>query len=210
MKKFIALFLVFIIVISSIAFTSCKKSQQEIIENNDTTEISETIEETADVIIASKGEPIYKIIRFIDAFQDEVDLIVGFKNQLNAAYGLNFLISADWTMPSSAPPADACEIIIGLTCREETSEVIAEHNLGYGDYAIQICDNNKIIIVAPNYNDLSSCFDYFISQLSADTNGNLVYSGGNYICKPTNTNIFEEGFIPETLQIVYDSDGKYK
>ena len=108
MKKFIALFLVFIIVISSIAFTSCKKSQQEIIENNDTTEISEIIEETADVIIASKGEPIYKIIRFIDAFQDEVDLIVGFKNQLNAAYGLNFLISADWTMPSSAPPADAC------------------------------------------------------------------------------------------------------
>ena len=210
MKKFIALFLVFIIVISSIAFTSCKKSQQEIIENNDTTEISETIEETADVIIASKGEPIYKIIRFIDAFQDEVDLIVGFKNQLNAAYGLNFLISADWTMPSSAPPADACEIIIGLTCREETSEVITEHNLGYGDYAIQICDNNKIIMVAPNYNDLSSCFDYFINQLSTDTDGNLLYIGGNYICKTNDTNIFEEGFIPDTLQIVYDSDGKYK
>lgn len=210
MKKFIALFLVFIIVISSIAFTSCKKSQQEIIENNDTTEISETIEETADVIIASKGEPIYKIIRFIDAFQDEVDLIVGFKNQLNAAYGLNFLISADWTMPSSAPPADACEIIIGLTCREETSEVITEHNLGYGDYAIQICDNNKIIMVAPNFNDLSSCFDYFINQLSTDTDGNLLYIGGNYICKTNDTNIFEEGFIPDTLQIVYDSDGKYK
>ena len=210
MKKFIALFLVFIIVISSIAFTSCKKSQQEIIENNDTTEISETIEETADVIIASKGEPIYKIIRFLDAFQDEVDLIVGFKNQLNAAYGLNFLISADWTMPSSAPPADACEIIIGLTCREETSEVITEHNLGYGDYAIQICDNNKIIMVAPNYNDLSDCFEYFINQLSTDTDGNLLYIGGNYICKTNDTNIFEEGFIPETLQIVYDSDGKYK
>ena len=210
MKKFIVLFLVFIIVISSIAFTSCKRSQQEIIENNDTTEISETIEETADVIIASKGEPIYKIIRFIDAFQDEVDLIVGFKNQLNAAYGLNFLISADWTMPSSAPPADACEIIIGLTCREETSEVITEHNLGYGDYAIQICDNNKIIMVAPNYNDLSSCFDYFINQLSTDTDGNLLYIGGNYICKTNDTNIFEEGFIPDALQIVYDSDGKYK
>lgn len=210
MKKFIALFLVFIIVISSIAFTSCKESQQEIIENNDTTEISETIEETADVIIASKGEPIYKIIRFIDAFQDEVDIIVGFKNQLNAAYGLNFLISADWTMPSSAPPADACEIIIGLTCREETSEVITEHNLGYGDYAIQICDNNKIIMVAPNYNDLSSCFDYFINQLSTDTDGNLLYIGGNYICKTNDTNIFEEGFIPDALQIVYDSDGKYK
>lgn len=210
MNKFIALFLVFIIVISSIAFTSCKKSQQEIIENNDTTEISETIEETADVIIASKGEPIYKIIRFIDAFQDEVDLIVGFKNQLNAAYGLNFLISADWTMPSSAPPADACEIIIGLTCREETSEVITEHNLGYGDYAIQICDNNKIIMVAPNYNDLSDCFEYFINQLSTDTDGNLLYIGGNYICKTNDTNIFEEGFIPDTLQIVYDSDGKYK
>ena len=210
MKKFIALFLVFIIVISSIAFTSCKKSQQEIIENNDTTEISETIEETADVIIASKGEPIYKIIRFIDAFQDEVDLIVGFKNQLNAAYGLNFLISADWTMPSSAPPADACEIIIGLTCREETSEVITEHNLGYGDYAIQICDNNKIIMVAPNYNDLSSCFEYFINQLSTDTDGNLLYIGGNYIYKTNDTNIFEEGYIPDTLQIVYDSDGKYK
>ncbi len=209
MKKFTAFLLVFIFVLSSISFTSCNENKEKNIETDVTTE-TEIVEEISDIVIASNGEPIYKLIRFIDAFQEEVDVIVSFKNQLNAAYDLTFQISTDWTMPSSAPPADACEIIIGLTCREETSEVITEHNLGYGDYAVEVCDNNKIIMVAPNYNDLTKCFDYFTNHLSTDEEGKLVYSGGNYICKPDDTNIFEEGFAPETLQIVYDSDEKYK
>lgn len=212
MKKFIPLLLVLIFILSFVAFSSCNENEGEIIETDVTTQakVVETVEETSDIVIATNGEPIYKLIRFIDAFQEEVDVIVSFKNQLNAAYGLTFQISADWTMPSSAPPADACEIIIGLTCREETSEVIAKHNLGYGDYAVEVCDNNKIIMVAPNYNDLTKCFEYFTNHLSTDEEGKLVYIGGNYVCKPNDTNIFEEGFTPETLQIVYDSDGKYK
>ena len=212
MKKYIALLLVFILVLSSISFVSCNENEEEIVETDATTEaeVVETVEETTDIVIASNGEPIYKLIRFIDAIQEEVDVIVSFKNQLNTDYGLTFLVAADWTMPSSAPPADACEIIIGLTCREETSEVIAKHNLGYGDYAVEVCDNNKIVMVAPNYNDLTKCFEYFNNHLSTDEEGKLVYSGGNYISKLDDTNIFEKGFDPETLQIVYDSDGKYK
>ena len=212
MKRITALLLVFIFVFLSFSFTSCNDSENENIETDAATgtENVETDEQASEIVIASSSEVIYKLIRFIDATQDEIDVIVNFKNQLNATFDITFQIAADWTMPSSAPPADACEIIIGLTCREETSEVIAKHNLGYGDYAVEICDNNKIIMVAPNYTDLTKCFDYFTTHLSTDEEGNLVYSGGNYIYKPDDTNIFENGFSADDLQIVYDSDEKYK
>jgi len=212
LKRITALLLVFILVFLSFSFTSCNDSENENIETDAATgtENVETDEQASEIVIASSSEVIYKLIRFIDATQDEIDVIVNFKNQLNATFDITFQIAADWTMPSSAPPADACEIIIGLTCREETSEVIAKHNLGYGDYAVEVCDNNKIIMVAPNYTDLTKCFDYFTTHLSTDEEGNLVYSGGNYIYKPDDTNIFENGFSADDLQIVYDSDGKYK
>ncbi len=212
MKRITALLLVFILVFLSFSFTSCNDSEDENIETDAATgtENVETDEQASEIVIASSSEVIYKLIRFIDATQDEIDVIVNFKNQLNATFDITFQIAADWTMPSSAPPADACEIIIGLTCREETSEVIAKHNLGYGDYAVEVCDNNKIIMVAPNYTDLTKCFEYFTTHLSTDEEGNLVYSGGNYIYKPDDTNIFENGFSADDLQIVYDSDGKYK
>jgi len=212
LKRITALLLVFILVFLSFSFTSCNDSENENIETDAATgtENVETDKQASEIVIASSSEVIYKLIRFIDATQDEIDVIVNFKNQLNATFDITFQIAADWTMPSSAPPADACEIIIGLTCREETSEVIAKHNLGYGDYAVEVCDNNKIIMVAPNYTDLTKCFDYFTTHLSTDEEGNLVYSGGNYIYKPDDTNIFENGFSADDLQIVYDSDGKYK
>ena len=208
MKKSISLVLALILLFSCIMYTAC--DEEEAADEVSTTEYTETIEQTSDVVIASAGKAIYKLIRYIDAFDDEVDIIVKFKNQLNSAFDLSFQISADWTMPSSAPPADACEIIIGLTCRHETSMVIDQHKLAYGDCAIQICDNNKIVIVAPNFNDLTKCFDYFTNNLSINDNGDLVYSGGNYLNKADDTNICEEGWNPETFQIVYDSEGKYK
>ena len=101
---------------SCVAFSSC--NNEEIPETTKATEGTETVQESEDVVIASDGNAIYKLIRFIDAFQEEVDIVINFKNKLNSDYGLTFQIGADWTMPSSAPPADACEIIIGLTCRE--------------------------------------------------------------------------------------------
>lgn len=209
MKRVIAVFLLGILFVSCFNFVSC--DTEEVLTDNTTnsTEISETIEETHDIVIASEDQCIYKLIRFIDAFQDEVDLVINFKNRLNSEFGLTFQIGADWTMPSSAPPVDACEIIIGLTCRGETSKVIDDHNLAYGDYAVKICENNKIVMVAPNYEDLEKCFDYFISNLTLNEN-TLIYSGGNYIYKADDVNIFSEKFTPEELQIVYDAEGNNK
>jgi endonuclease/exonuclease/phosphatase family metal-dependent hydrolase len=191
------------------ALASCG-DHKEAIETVDNTEAIETTAESENVVIASAGTPVYTLIRYIDAYQEEVDLIVAFKNKLIADFGPNFQISADWTMPSSAPPADACEIIIGLTCREESIKTIDEFNLAYGDCAVQICDNNKIVMVAPNYNDLDKCFDYFLNNLSFNENNELIYNGGNYLYMAEDTNIFEKGFDHSELQIVYDSEGKFK
>ena len=164
MKRIIALLSAIILALLCFALASCG-DHKEAIETVDNTEAIETTAESENVVIASAGTPVYTLIRYIDAYQEEVDLIVAFKNKLIADFGLTFQISADWTMPSSAPPADACEIIIGLTCREESIKTIDEFNLAYGDCAVQICDNNKIVMVAPNYNDLDKCFDYFLNNL---------------------------------------------
>ena len=205
MKRIFAALLLCLTILSSLYLSSCNTEEEALTDA--TAEATETVEEAEDIVIAAEGESIYKLIRFIDAFESEVDLVIDFKNRLNSEFGVTFQIGADWTMPSSAPPADACEIIIGLTCREESSEVIAEYNLAYGDCAIRICDNNKIVMVAPNYEDLAVCFNYFLNNLSATAN-NLVYTGGNYICKADDVNVFEDTFVPEELQIVYASDAK--
>lgn len=208
MKRFIASFLLCFMIVSCVALTSCNTEEEP--QTSETIESVETVEQTADIVVASEGQAIYKLIRFIDAFQDEVDLIIKFKNQLNSDYGLTFQIGADWTMPSSAPPADACEIIIGLTCRKETTQVIDEHNLAYGDCAVKTCENNKIVMVAPNYKDLDKCFNYFMGNLEMNDNNELVYTGGNFINKANDVNICKDNFVPEEFQIVYDLDGNNK
>lgn len=209
MKKIIALLSAVLMILSCLTLVACKR-EEETIETELTTEAVETVEEAPDVILASAGAPIYKLIRYIDALQEELDLIISFKNKLKDDFGLNFQIAADWTMPSSAPPADACEIIIGLTCREETLNIIDEFDLAYGDYTVQIRENNKIVMVAPNFNDLEKCFDYFFNHLSLNENNELVYNGGNYLHMAEDSNIFEKGFDHTNLQIVYDSEGKSK
>ncbi len=215
MKKIISMLLTVIVLFSCFAFTSCKQELSE--AQTDPTEESsafENIEEAPEIVIAEGGEDVYTIIRYIDALSEEVDLVVDFKNSLNAKYKLSFGISSDWTMPSLAPPADAPEIIIGLTCREETAEVIELHKLGYGDCAIQVCDNNKIVMVAPDFNDLAKCFYYFIENLKTvgdDNSGEkIVYTGGNYLYKTEAAHLWDKSDGVPDFKIVYDKNGTNK
>ena len=215
MKRIVAFLLIVCTLFSCLFMLSCNSEPDE-----KTTEVSEelstleTVEEAPDVIIAEGKEDIYTIIRYIDASKDEVNLVLDFKNTLNAKYGLSFGIASDWTAPSLAPPADAPEIIIGLTCREETSEIITKYNLGYGDCAIQICDNNKIVMVAPNYKDLSKCFDYFIDNLSVlsdpQSGDKIVYTGGNYLSKLDVKYLWDNFDSINKFKIVYDKKGDNK
>lgn len=215
MKKFLSVLLAVIMLFLCFAFTSCKQDVTEVqTDPSEDSSAFEIIEEAPEIVIAEGGEDVYTLIRYIDAGNDEVDLVVDFKNSLNAKYKLSFGISSDWTMPSMAPPADAPEIIIGLTCREETSEVLALHKLGYGDSAIQVCDNNKIVIVAPNYKDLTICFNYFTENLKTVTEDNgvekIVYCGGNYIYKTESAHLWDKADGMPDFNIVYDKKGENK
>ena len=211
MKRIIALFLTVCTLISCSFMISCDSELSDI--SSEVTEENsaiETVEEAPDVVIAQGNEDIYTLIRYIDASKDEVNLVLDFKNTLNAKYNLSFGIASDWTAPSLAPPADACEIIIGLTCREETSEIINKYNLGYGDCAIQICDNNKIVMVAPNYKDLAKCFDYFLANLDSTTGDKIVYTGGNYLSKLDVKYLWNNFDSINNFKIVYDKNGDNK
>ena len=215
MKSKYSLWVSILLMIICIVFASCNESADEVTTAPEETTTIETVEEAKDVVIASDGEDLFTIIRYIDASEDELDLILDFKNDLNSTYKMFFAISSDWTMPSNAPAADAPEIIIGLTQREATAKVIREFNMGYGDCAVQLCENNKIVIVAPNYKDLTIGFDYFLRNLSVTTDEasgieQVVYTGGNFFYESATDNLWDDPSVIAEYQIVYDKDGKYK
>lgn len=215
MKKFFSFLAWILVILLCTSFTSCDNGTEEESTVAAESTAPETAQEKIDVVIASGGEDIYTLIRFIDATRDEVDLILDFKNTLNAKLKLSFGISTDWKMPSMAPENDAPEIVIGLTDREATSEVISRLGMGYGDCAVQICDNNKIVIVAPNYEDLAIGFEYFINNLSVVNNSEsgeeqVVYTGGNYFYEVSNSHLWDDISSVSEYQIVYGEDGKYK
>ena len=215
MKKIISILLVSIMLLYCFASASCTDgTPAETTDNSADTSTIESTEDAPDVVIAENGEDIYSLIRYIDASTDEVKLVIDFKNDINARYKLSVGISTDWTSPNMAPPADAHEIIIGLTCREETTKLIEKYNLGYGDCAIGIFENNKIVMVAPNYENLSLCFEYFLDNLKTVKNDvgveQLVYTGGNYFFNSGEAHLWDaNGGLPD-FRIVYGKDGDNK
>lgn len=215
MKRLNSVLLALIILLSCFAAASCTNgTPAETTDNTVDTSTVDSTEDAPEVVIAENGEDIYSLIRYIDASTDEINLVLDFKNDLNAKYKLSVGISTDWTSPNMAPLADACEIIIGLTCREETTKLIEKHNLGYGDCAIGIFENNKIVMVAPNFEDLSRCFEYFIDNLTTvNTEGGaeqLVYTGGDYVSKSGEAHLWDAcGGLPE-FKIVYGKNGDNK
>lgn len=215
MHRIISFILSVILLAATLVSSSCANGQQKDDTSSDETTATETVEEAKDVVIASDGENIYNFVRYIDAGDDEVKLILEFRNMLNEKYDLSVSITSDWTMPSLAPPADACEIIIGLTCREHSLQVIDELGLGYGDCAVQVRDDNKIVIIAPNYADLTIGFDYFMNNLSVVNNSEngeeqIVYTGGNYLYEIAEDHIMTGVSDAAQYLIVYNKDGSYK
>ncbi len=213
MKKFLSVILIMILLLTAIAFSSCNNEQ-----TSGDTSASDTIveiEPQEDVVIAIDGKPVYSLIRYIDAFDEEVSLLIDFRNTLNDTYNSTFTLASDWTAPQFAPPADASEIIIGLTSREATQAVLDANKMGIGDCAVQICDNNKIVIVAPDYADLKIGFEYFVENLEIKTDAasgaeHLVYTGGNYVHRADGTHIMSDISQLSEFKIVYDKNGKYK
>ena len=216
MKRIISLLISLIMLVSCLSLNSCKDGvDSEVTSSSEESSTVETVEESKDVVIASGGEEIYSFIRYIDASKEEIDLIVDFKNVLNKKFDLSFAISADWTMPSMAPAADAPEIIVGLTSREATLGVIADVALGFGDCAVKVCANNKIVIVAPNYEDLKIGFDYFADNTSVVKNEDtgideVVYTGGDYLYEISSSHIWGDSAVAPEFKIVYDKAGKNK
>ena len=213
--KFLKYFMIVTLLVSVLIFSACNGENDVTKENSSESEtIIEPIE-TKEIVIATDGKPAYSLIRYIDASADEVSLLVDFRNKLNNKYGSSFTLSADWTSPKNAPPADACEIVIGLTERDATQYVLDKYNMGAGDFAVEICDNNKIVIVAPNYSDLQSAFDYFFDHLEVKTDAEsgteqLIYKGGNYAFQVEQPHIMESIENFSEFKIVYDKNGKYK
>ena len=212
MKKFLNAIIILLLLFSVFAFSACNSEEEEVASAPETTVEIVTQE---DVVIASNGEAVYSIIRYIDALEDEVSLLIDFRNILNDTYNSNFVLSSDWTAPQFAPAADAPEIIVGLTCREETQDVLDANKLGVGDCVVQICDNNKIVIVAPNYEDLKIGFEYFVNHLERRTNSEtseeqIVYTGGDFTYRVSEAHIMSDASQISEFKVVYDKDGKYK
>lgn len=216
MKKIVSFAIALLLITACFSLTACVgDSHGDVTSDSEDTTAEETTQPEKDIVIAASGESVYSLIRYIDAGKEEVELIVSFKKALNDKFDLSLDISSDWTMPNLAPPADAPEIIIGLTCRDATAKVISEQHLGCGDCAVSVLDDNKIVIVAPDYKDLKIGFDYFLRNVSSATDAEtgaerVVYTGGNYLYEVEAEHLWKDSGVAPTYRIVYDKDGKNK
>ena len=216
MNRFSKYLFISVLIALALLFVSCNNTANEGSES--TAEVPDDVSGNdiqTDIVIARNGEPVYNIIRFIDAFNDEVSIAIDFRNTLNDTFGTSFSLSSDWTAPQLAPAADAPEIVLGLTNREATQFVLDKFDMGIGDCAVQICENNKIVIVAPDYADLKIGIEYFVEHLELKTESQsgmteLVYTGGNFVYQTENPHIMSDLDQLAQYKIVYDKGGKYK
>ncbi len=170
----------------------------------------QTIEQTDNVVIASNEKAVYNFIRFIDASEEEVRSIIDLKSRIKEKFGIEFSITTDWTVPGKEPSPDAPEIIIGLSDRHAVRQTAEKLVLGRGECAIEICENNKIVIIAPDFNDLKIGFDYFFENLEFDSSSQLIYTGGNFYSQISEGHILSNLSELSAYKIVYDKNGENK
>ncbi len=119
------------------------------------TDISETVGNIAD----------YVIVRNFNAPSTVADAVVYFRTLLKSTYNIQLKTVTDKSSQDEQPDPDKKEILIGLSGRNETNEVMS--SLPYGAYAIRVL-GNKIVITAYSADKLNLAIEHFISQCMAN------------------------------------------
>ncbi len=155
MKKALCLILTVLFILS--CFVSCK--EQPDTDHTQTTPAPETEGED----ISSEIGPLsdYILVRDDDANEAVKLSVTALKTALRDKYSLTLDVDTDWLRPGQQSDPEKKELLVGLTNRPETAEVMK--NLPYGAYAIRHV-GNKIVIAAHTLENLDLAIEHFVSK----------------------------------------------
>lgn len=143
MKRFVSLFLVFLLTFGAVACSgdAPEETTEAVI---DTTSAPETEPIPEDISLLNEaGEAAYIIVRPDEGSDREVQAGISLNKSLKELTGTAFTIKSDFILPNESVD-DAFEILVGATNRPESTA--AREELAVNEYVIRVV-GNKIVIV---------------------------------------------------------------
>ena len=128
-----------------------------------------------DINIVKDGKSNYSIVRSSSPATGVLDVANNLLSAIRSATGLTIGFKDDYISWGETLDPDACEVLVGLTNRAESIEVMK--SIGYGEWTVKTV-GNKLVIAAWNNDALTAAFDDFKTYIeSAGASGELSISG---------------------------------
>lgn len=178
LMKFLKLFAALLLT-GGLLLTGCGES--ELPETSADTEAQPVQEAAAPICLFENGEGVYKIVRPEECSEDVTAAATLGWRLIRDQYGPEIKIISDWVKKADQIPADAPEILIGMTNRAESAEIAG--TVGDSGYRITVV-GNRIVIAAGKDWMLEPAVEALAAAITVDENG--------------------RGTIPGDLELAYD------
>lgn len=189
------------------ALTACGNTADDIPE---TVPAEETAEETgsAEVILTEGQTPKFKLVRAEDANDATVDVVIGFRKQLEEMTGIRFEFGTDWTKKGTEVDETTPEILVGITNR--AASVSSAEGLNALQYRIDV-QGNKIVILGINQISLEAAVEHVFknNMITLNADGNFVLSGYPVTAEATLGNDEVPPYLYGNIEIFESSGGTY-
>lgn len=119
-------------------------------------------QEKKELVIADNGTTDFKVIRTDDDIIYYKKAAGYVRNKISEILQAEFAIDTDFENPRNPIPADAHEILVGITTREES--ISTEQDLPESGYIIRVTEH-KVVVLATEKNLLSQAINEFFSNV---------------------------------------------
>ena len=138
----------------------------------ETTPADDTTAAPTELVISTADKFNYTIVRSKDATDDVKALAMSMRDHLNDLAGFKGMkIVEDWLKKGEEYPADACEILLGITAHPQMTAL--RDGLTYGSYIIKT-DGSRILIAGYDKDALSRAVNEFKRALEKKEDGSVV------------------------------------
>ncbi len=113
----------------------------------------------------------YTIIRYDYASDELISAISNFKKTVDAKCGISLDYTTDWIQAGKTEPADAKEIVIGITDRQASQDTLA--SLNGGCFTVRLV-GQRIVILGTDDQKTMQAIDYFLENLLSTSSGSVI------------------------------------
>ena len=181
--------LIGLLLLSALLLTSCNSAEQGL-ETTATDEltasssISDTVTEPEKKMLELivNGKPAYKLIRAEEVISTTASNVTALHKNIEKYTSVRFNIATDWTKKGAQVDNSQLEILIGVTNRQATQDLLAD--LPPHSYGIRVTAD-KVVIVGTSENMTAHALYAFENQFLL----NKEYTGKGYLRLPVGTEI---------------------